>query len=554
MALLATSAILKGQPLNPINWLGASLVILLLVRPADLFSAGFQLSFLVVAALLIVCPTMERWLFGPRNLAQTIRARIKGGGISRPWKAAWRSVCKAFCTSLTAWLAATPLLALHFGSFYTYGVLSTLIILPIATVALAIGFTKLLLGLLWPSTSTFTAPLASVSAGWMAHAAAWCSSWPATCVSVAAPPAWLLLLVYPLLGLWAWADRRQQRQIAALLEGSETSPAGVIESLVPQPRIEAKVQAHVMRQIRPTPTWLIVFVAAGLGGAYWLGTRPGNPPHHAQVHVLSVGDGLAVVVRGPGGGVLLYDCGSSTMGMLGETVIVPALHELDIQQIDAAILSHPDLDHYSGLAALARAIPVKQVYVTDQFRSHQGLARLLLDDLKAAKVPVGQISQGQTIHGLAPMVVKVIWPPATAKTDAMSDNDASAVVRIECEGKRILLPGDAGQHAQQQMASWPADQIQADLLILPHHGSTATLDMRFVQAVRPEIVIASTADSARLSRGNRLASLNWRVFDTETSGMITAYLTRDGVNTKTFRQARWLLPGFVSCCSTATKD
>ncbi len=306
-----------GRPVNPINWLGASLLILLLVRPTDLFSAGFQLSFLVVAALLIVCPTMDRWLFGPRDLAQTIRARIWRRGIRSPWMAIWHSVRTAFCTSLTAWLAATPLLALHFGSFYTYGVLSTLIILPIATVAIGVGFTKLLLGLLWPSTGAWTAPLASLTAGWMASAATWCSSWPGTCISVAAPPAWLLVLIYPLLGLWAWADRRQQRQIEALLEGSTTSPANVIESITPQPRIDAKVQAHVMRRIRPAPSWLILTMAAGLLGGYWFSTGPARPPQHARVHVLSVGDGLAVVVRSPGGGVLLYDCGSSTFSQPG---------------------------------------------------------------------------------------------------------------------------------------------------------------------------------------------------------------------------------------------
>ncbi len=128
----------------------------------------------------------------------------------------------------------------------------------------------------------------------------------------------------------------------------------------------------------------------------------------------------------------------------------------------------------------------------------------------------------------------------------MADNDASAVVRIECEGRRILLPGDAGRYAQQQLAGWPAEQIQADLLILPHHGSTATLDMAFVQAVRPQVVIASTADSDRIRSDGRLVSLNWRVLETDTSGMITADVSGSGLTTNTFRQAPSPLPDILA--------
>ncbi|GAG51116.1 unnamed protein product, partial [marine sediment metagenome] len=79
------------------------------------------------------------------------------------------------------------------------------------------------------------------------------------------------------------------------------------------------------------------------------------------MHVLSVGNGQAVLVRSPNGKNLLYDCGSLSLRSPATSVIIPALHDLGIRRIHLAVLSHPNLDHYNALVQLAEAIPVEQV-------------------------------------------------------------------------------------------------------------------------------------------------------------------------------------------------
>lgn len=536
MAILAFGAILMHRPINSISWLASSLIVLLLVSPADVFSAGFQLSFLAVAALIAICPTMDRWLFGPRSLAAVIRSRIHLRDTRGLPRSVWPFLHEAISTSVTAWLATAPLLMYHYGNLYTHGALATFVMLPVATVTLALGFCKLVLGLLLPSTNAWTAPLTAVPAGWMASLASWFSKLPGACVPVVPPPVWLIIVFYGLMLLWAWADRRQQRAVAALLAGSEDSPASAAEQIPPQPKIDSRIEAEILRRVRPVPTWLILLTMAAVVGAYSLLTRPAAAPPAARMHVLAVGDGLAVIVRSPGGGVLMYDCGSTSISRVGEAVVVPALRKLGISRIDTVVLSHPNLDHYSGLADLARAIPVGEVWMSDMFLAGQGLAKQLLRDLKQLRVPIRQIAEGQRVAGLEPLNVQCVWPATGFHRPSKSDNDTSVVLLVEYAGRRVLLPGDAGKYAQQQLAGRPAEAIRTDVLVLPHHGRTPTLDMGFVQAVQPQVLIASTADAGRLSQPNLLASLNWRVLDTQTSGMITVDLSAEALGMTVFRQ------------------
>lgn len=536
MAVVAGAGLLLNRSLNPLNTLAASLLVLLLLRPSDLFDAGFQLSFIAVIALALLCRPSDRYWFGPRTLAAVLRTRINQDKPRPFWKTAWRYTHEAISTSLTAWIASAPLMACYFGHFYPYGPISTLILMPAATVALAIGFCKLVLGLVLPSTSAAAAPPAAFLATCMSRLAAWCSSWPGACIPVQPPALWLIALFYTVLLLWAWAGWRQRWAIEALLSDPASSPDHVAEQMAPQPRIDLKARRRIARQVQPVSPWLVVITVAGLASAYWWQTRPARPPAHTRMHVLAVGDGLAIVVRSPNGKVLLYDCGSSTVHSLAETIILPALQDLGIQQVDTVVLSHPDLDHYSGLAGLAQAMPIGEVCVTNTFLAGRtGLVKQLLEDLRQLHVPVRPVAAGQTLTNLAPLNVQVIWPPADFHRSTKSDNDTSIVLSLESAGQRILLAGDIDKYAQRQLTATSPGSIRADLLVLPHHGRTTTLDMGFVLAAGPQVLVASTGDAGQLSRGNLLASLNWNMLDTDTCGMITADFRPEGLATAQFR-------------------
>ncbi len=309
------------------------------------------------------------------------------------------------------------------------------------------------------------------------------------------------------------------------------------------PVIEEPIPA-IYRPIRPA---VIGVVAAALLATYAWAVRPAPAPEGLRLHALAVGNGMAVLVRGPGGRNLLYDCGSLSRSRPGEALIVPALRAMGIRRLDALVLSHANLDHYNGVVDVAQAMTVGQVYVPRQFLAAAdagGLPGKLLGDLRQLDVPVGVLAGGDRIPGLGPITADVLWPPSSANADAgTKTNDASLVVRISFGGKKILLTGDIERTPQSAlMTGWP-DAIRADVLVLPHHGNETTLDPAFVEAVAPQVAIASTGDPARLpdstnaaqtSTNTQTIAVNMYMVDTHTHGMITVDLLPQGVQTETW--------------------
>ena len=127
----------------PTSALAASALVVLLIDPAQLFTLGFQLSYVVVLSILV---------FGV-PLAQTLLDRTDPeywlpGQSGSPFHRVRRWVFASFSISLAAFLGSSPLIVDHFHILPISSiVLNLLLILP-ATFVLLLGFLSLLFGLL----------------------------------------------------------------------------------------------------------------------------------------------------------------------------------------------------------------------------------------------------------------------------------------------------------------------------------------------------------------------------------------------------------------------
>jgi competence protein ComEC len=71
-------------------------------------------------------------------------------------------------------------------------------------------------------------------------------------------------------------------------------------------------------------------------------------------------------------------------------------------------------------------------------------------------------------------------------------NERSLVLAAETAGRRVLLTGDAGREAEDEMlARWPAATLRADLLKIGHHGSNGSSGEDFLAAVSPRLALIS---------------------------------------------------------------
>lgn len=123
MLLCFESARASKRMNDPVTSLAAAGLLILLFRPLELFSAGFQMSFGAMAGLTLVYPALTRK--APDGLAGKI--------------------CKSAALSLSAQLGALPAVAACFGRISPLGVFLNLLAVPMAQALLPIGALAVLL-------------------------------------------------------------------------------------------------------------------------------------------------------------------------------------------------------------------------------------------------------------------------------------------------------------------------------------------------------------------------------------------------------------------------
>lgn len=226
----------------------------------------------------------------------------------------------------------------------------------------------------------------------------------------------------------------------------------------------------------------------------------------AALHVLDVGHGNCAVVLGQDW-TLMVDAGASA------SVLQSVIH-LELERLDAVVISHRDLDHAGGLVPLLsrQELEIGAIYIgADAAKNPTApeTANLLvaLEDAKASgRCPVSRdlddALDAQALSGggvdveiLAPTFQMAMTGPKghAPAGGSITSNTVSAVLRVTLDsGLRILLPGDIDEVALTDLQAKGTD-LSADVLVFPHHGSLAAVsDERAFAATLTAAVQAQT--------------------------------------------------------------
>ena len=145
MASVFFAGIAIDRPAVAWNTLGAAAFALLAWDPNQLFTPGFQLSFLMVAILMFTGPPLQAWL-KPLSSPDPFLPRVLWSRtlIAQCWLK--REMLGAVAVSLTAWLGSMPLMVFYFHLWSPSTVPANLIAVPIAWVMLILGLGSVLAG------------------------------------------------------------------------------------------------------------------------------------------------------------------------------------------------------------------------------------------------------------------------------------------------------------------------------------------------------------------------------------------------------------------------
>ncbi len=145
-ALLGSDAL--NRPVRPLNSLGAAAAVLLLFDTQQLFELSFQLTFLVMLAILALVRPLQAWLtkfgapdpFLPVNLYS---------GWRKVWEWFRKGTFALVAVSIAAWLGSLPLMLIDFHFVSLLSPLANVVVFPLAFAVLALGVLSIFGSLFW---------------------------------------------------------------------------------------------------------------------------------------------------------------------------------------------------------------------------------------------------------------------------------------------------------------------------------------------------------------------------------------------------------------------
>ncbi len=238
---------------------------------------------------------------------------------------------------------------------------------------------------------------------------------------------------------------------------------------------------------------------------------------------LDVGQGDSTIIKMPNGKTLLIDGGERV-----ETqTILDMADSLSIERFDVVVATHPHADHIGGLVDLFYKFPVGRVLDSGQ----QHTTKTFEDYLAAIdenKILYTMVRDGDAID-LDPTVDIQVLNPVKNLPFAMHEpdnfNNNSVVIMLKYGEFSAIFPGDIEAATEDLLSN---RDIDVDVLLASHHGSSTSSTPGYLKAASPEVVIiyAGQDNIYGFPHGEvlqRIDALGPLLFRTDVDGHILLY-------------------------------
>jgi competence protein ComEC len=491
MVCVVCGGMILRRPALAANALALAWLVVALINPTDLFTAGCQLSFLSVAVLHW---GVGRWFERKRDPLEQLMEE------SRPAWLRWLRrlggrIAMAYVVMLVMWLVLAPMVAWRYHLVSFPGLVIGPPVVLLTAVALICGFLLLLTApwcwplamlLAWPTRWCLAATEFLVDHGDRMHLGHW---------YVGDVPEWWLCIFY--VGL-----------LAVLM----------LETLRPHWRWAATAG-------------LASLCVALVGGAAGTAMPAAATPDELRCTFLAVGHGGCTVLELPDGRTLLYDAGALAGPDVTRRQIAPYLWNRGIRRIDELFLSHADLDHFNGLPALLERFAVGQVTWTPSFKDKKtpGVEEMLRVLEQYGLEP--RVARAGDHFSAGAVEMEVLHPPAVGPEG--NEKARSLVLLVRHADHSILLTGDLEGPGLERVLGLPRPAV--DVLMAPHHGSRIANTPGLAEWANPRVVISCQGPPRWPARAPSPYQLRGvRVLGTWPHGAITVNSQARGLVVETF--------------------
>ena len=443
MISFALAGFLLDRTVAPGNSLAAAALVLLGYDTNQLFLPGFQLSFCVVASIILLGPPMNRWLaarlrpdpFIPRKLYSAVQQ----------WQAqAGRITAGTLSVSAASWLGSLPLTVSNFHIVPLLAVPVNMIAVPMAFAILGVSMLSLVGGL--------------------------ASSW-----------------------------------LAAVFNQTNWALTSLLVAFV---------------------QW-----SATLPGSYfhW---PPGWMQPEAKLTVFDLGTGGAQLLRTPHAAWLI-DTGTERDF---NYAISQALRQSGVGRLDALLLTHGDMEHLGGAAAVFVSFAPHQVIdsaLTDRSPARRNFHTLL----RNSNFGKSLAEAGDLFRVDAATALRVLGPLPRAK--GRTADDQAMVLLLSAGAFRVLLMTDSGVGTERQLLQHDPASLRCDVLVLGRHSDDLFASTEFLACAQPQAIILAQADPFRDVSGeaalrSRLAQTGAAIFDQADCGAVIMTIDKNTAEIRSY--------------------
>jgi competence protein ComEC len=240
-----------------------------------------------------------------------------------------------------------------------------------------------------------------------------------------------------------------------------------------------------------TIAMLIIFAIIVLDAVVWHQIFAVRPASVARDYFFDVGQGDSELIIFPGNIKVMTDAGPTDEAVGDLEKVLPA----GDNYIDVAIISHPQLDHFNGYN-----------FILDRYRVGAFIYNGRDDDppnaewkelkakIAAKGIPLLTLGGGDKIFiGAAQGVPSSgdeidMLSPNLAFAQSADLNDTGFVELVKTPEFRTLLTADIGFNVEDWLVAQD-DDLRADVLKVPHHGSKYSSGDAFLRAVNPRVAV-----------------------------------------------------------------
>ena len=433
-------------------------LVLLIYRPANIFSSGFQLSFAAVLTLSIVLKRAE----------QITRGICRAAGDKKG--AVIKLAAEPLAGMIALQLGMMPLTVRNFHYISLGGLFLNIPAIALAGLIVPLGILLIPLAYIGGPAFVFGGNMEEMLIKLLLMMNDMLAGTPLSYRYSASPPAGVFIMYYAVL----------------FFVCSETGCACF------------KNTALYGKKIVIVPMLAAASVSAGCGFAadadYLL----------SDVIFVDVGQGDCAHIKAGSGVDLMFDSGGSEKKDVGMDTLMPYFLGNGVSEIDMAVISHLHTDHYGGLLTLKDAVKIKRLALSAVY---EPMKEKIYEETGVPPENMLFLKAGDIVDAGGGVTLRVLAPAAGSRSeyerilaDNEDENKLSLIVKAEYKGRSVLFTGDIDSEYEkklvdiygnipEQSGAPSAGGLHSDILKIAHHGSKYSSSDDFLSAVAPSVSV-----------------------------------------------------------------